>query len=131
MSAHSLLCERIAVAKELIKRAEALCRSQKGGIEGGSKLCSRLKAELKFLHKVEAGKVAIKESHLQSTNLTHLQAIIESAENLEEVAAVLHVFNYEDKYATEAVISSLRRKSCLSRQLRREKKVSSRCWKSS
>ncbi|XP_042333020.1 UPF0415 protein C7orf25 homolog [Sceloporus undulatus] len=98
MSAHSLLCERIAVAKELIKRAEALCRSQKGGIEGGSKLCSRLKAELKFLHKVEAGKVAIKESHLQSTNLTHLQAIIESAENLEEVAAVLHVFTYEDKY---------------------------------
>ncbi|XP_060637559.2 UPF0415 protein C7orf25 homolog [Anolis sagrei] len=97
MSVQSLLCERIAVAKELIKRAEVLCRSQKGGIEGGSKLCSRLKAELKFLHKVEAGKVAIKESHLQSTNLTHLQAIIESAENLEEVVAVLRAFTYEDK----------------------------------
>lgn len=96
MSAHSLLCERIAIAKELIKRAEALSRSQKGGIEGGSKLCSKLKSELKFLHKVEAGKIAIKESHLQSTNLTHLQAIIESAENLEDVVGILHVFAYKD-----------------------------------
>ncbi|XP_062972068.1 UPF0415 protein C7orf25 homolog [Elgaria multicarinata webbii] len=98
MSAHSLLCERITIAKELIKRAEALCRSRKGGIEGGSKLCGKLKAELKFLHKVEAGKVGIKESHLQSTNLTHLQAIIESAEKLEEVVGVLHVFTYEDRF---------------------------------
>ncbi|XP_044310010.1 UPF0415 protein C7orf25 homolog isoform X2 [Varanus komodoensis] len=98
MSVHSLLCERIAIAKELIKRAEALCRSRKGGIGGGSKLCSKLKAELKFLHRVEAGKVGIKESHLQSTNLTHLQAIIESAENLEEIVGVLHVFTYEDKF---------------------------------
>ncbi|XP_025018886.1 UPF0415 protein C7orf25 homolog isoform X2 [Python bivittatus] len=98
MSAHSLLYERIVLAKELIKRAEALCRSRKDGIEGGSKLCSKLKAELKFLQKVEAGKVCIKESHLQSTNLTHLQAVIESAENLEDVAGVLHVFTYEDSF---------------------------------
>ncbi|XP_051834489.1 UPF0415 protein C7orf25 homolog [Antechinus flavipes] len=96
MSVHSMLCERIAVAKELIKRAEALSRSRKGGVEGGAKLCSKLKAELKFLHRVEAGKVAIKESHLQSTNLTHLRAIVESAENLEEVVSVLHVFGYVD-----------------------------------
>nr|XP_056713706.1 UPF0415 protein C7orf25 homolog [Euleptes europaea] len=96
MSTHSLLCERIAVAKELIKRAEALSRSQKGGIEGGAKLCSKLKAELKFLHKVEAGKVSVKESHLQSTNLTHLQAVLESAENLEAVVGILHVFSYQD-----------------------------------
>ncbi|XP_053215658.1 UPF0415 protein C7orf25 homolog [Podarcis raffonei] len=98
MSVHALLCERIAIAEELIKRAEALSRFRKGGIEGGSKLCSKLKAELKFLRKVEAGKVAIKESHLQSTNLTHLQAIIESAENLEEVVSVVHVFTYEDQF---------------------------------
>ncbi|XP_060103657.1 UPF0415 protein C7orf25 homolog [Heteronotia binoei] len=98
MSAYSLLCERIAVAKELIKRAEDLSKSRKGGIEGGAKLCSKLKAELKFLHKVEAGKVAIKESHLQSTNLTHLQAVLESAENLEAVVGVLHVFAYENRF---------------------------------
>ncbi|XP_005071855.1 UPF0415 protein C7orf25 homolog [Mesocricetus auratus] len=96
MSAHSMLSERIAIAKELIKRAESLSRSRKGGIEGGAKLCSKLKAELKFLQKIEAGKVAIKESHLQSTNLTHLKAIVESAENLEEVVSVLRVFGYTD-----------------------------------
>ncbi|XP_061442890.1 UPF0415 protein C7orf25 homolog isoform X2 [Rhineura floridana] len=98
MSVHTLLCERITIAEELIKRAAALSGSRKDGLAGGSKLCSKLKAELKFLHKVETGKVAIKESHLQSTNLTHLQAIIESAENLEEVVGVLHVFTYEDKF---------------------------------
>lgn len=91
-----MLSERIAIAKELIKRAESLSRSRKGGIEGGAKLCSKLKAELKFLQKIEAGKVAIKESHLQSTNLTHLKAIVESAENLEEVVSVLRVFGYTD-----------------------------------
>ncbi|XP_038616226.1 UPF0415 protein C7orf25 homolog isoform X2 [Tachyglossus aculeatus] len=94
MSAPSTLGERIAVAEELIERAEALSGSRKGGLEGGAKLCNRLKAELKFLHKVEAGKVAVKESHLQSTNLTHLRAVVESAENLEEVVSVLHVFGY-------------------------------------
>uniref|UniRef100_A0A2K6T7T7 DUF1308 domain-containing protein n=1 Tax=Saimiri boliviensis boliviensis TaxID=39432 RepID=A0A2K6T7T7_SAIBB len=46
--------------------------------------------------KVDAGKVAIKEYHLQSTNLTHLRAIVESAKNLEEVVSVLHVFGYTD-----------------------------------
>lgn len=104
MSAHSMLCERIAIAKELIKRAESLSRSRKGGIEGGAKLCSKLKAELKFLQKVEAGKVAIKESHLQSTNLTHLRAIVESAENLEEVVSVLHVFGYTDTFGEKQTL---------------------------
>ncbi|XP_048366769.1 UPF0415 protein C7orf25 homolog isoform X2 [Sphaerodactylus townsendi] len=98
MSTHSLLCERIAIAKELIKRAEVLSRSQKSGIEGGAKLCSKLKAELKFLLRVEAGKVSVKESHLLSTNLTHLQAVLESAENLEAVVGILHVFAYEDSF---------------------------------
>lgn len=104
MSVQSLLCERIAVAKDLIKRAEALSKSQKRRIEGGAKLCSKLKAELNFLHKVEAGKVAIKESHLQSTNLTHLQAIIQSAENLEDVVSVLHVFAYEDRFGEKQTL---------------------------
>lgn len=104
MSVQSLLCERIAVAKDLIKRAEALSKSQKRRIEGGAKLCGKLKAELNFLHKVEAGKVAIKESHLQSTNLTHLQAIIQSAENLEDVVSVLHVFTYEDRFGDKQTL---------------------------
>ncbi|KAL0966904.1 hypothetical protein UPYG_G00302050 [Umbra pygmaea] len=93
---HSMLQERIQVAQELLKRVDQLCTRQARDVEGRAKLCSKLRAELKFLKKVEAGKVLIKESHLQSTNLTHLKAIVESAESLEAVVSVLHVFAYED-----------------------------------
>ncbi|KAL2097564.1 hypothetical protein ACEWY4_006771 [Coilia grayii] len=89
------LQDRIRVAKELLERVDQLCSRQTRDVEGRAKLCSKLRAELKFLQKVEAGKVQIKESHLQSTNLTHLRAIVESAESLEGVASVLHVFAYE------------------------------------
>ncbi|KAM3928286.1 UPF0415 protein C7orf25 homolog [Leptodactylus fuscus] len=104
MSVDSMLCDRIGIAKELIKRAEVLSKSRAGGVEGGAKLCSKLRAELKFLQKVEAGKVAIKESHLKSTNLTHLQAIIESAESLEDVVSVLHVFSYSDQFSEKQTL---------------------------
>ncbi|XP_077347813.1 UPF0415 protein C7orf25 homolog isoform X2 [Lithobates pipiens] len=104
MSVHSLLYDRIVIAKELIKRAEALSKSRAGGVEGGAKLCSKLRAELKFLQKVEVGKVAIKESHLKSTNLTHLQAILDSAESLEDVVSVLHVFSYKDQFGEKQTI---------------------------
>ncbi|XP_078396284.1 UPF0415 protein C7orf25 homolog isoform X1 [Cetorhinus maximus] len=97
MSLHKILSERIAEAQELLERAEALSRSRVGGVQGGPKLCGKLKAELKFLRKVEAGKVSVKESHLQSTNLTHLKAVIESAESLEDVVSLLHVFNYQER----------------------------------
>ncbi|XP_073406124.1 UPF0415 protein C7orf25 homolog isoform X2 [Dendrobates tinctorius] len=104
MSVDSMLCDRIAIAKELIKRAEVLSKSRAGGVEGGAKLCSKLRAELKFLQKVETGKVAIKESHLKSTNLTHLQAIIESAESLEDVVSVLHVFSYSNQFGEKQTL---------------------------
>ncbi|KAG9475942.1 UPF0415 protein C7orf25 homolog isoform X2 [Eleutherodactylus coqui] len=104
MSVDAMLCDRIAIAKELIKRAEVLSTSRPGGVEGGAKLCSKLRAELKFLQKVEAGKVAIKESHLKSTNLTHLQAIIESAESLEDVVSLLHVFSYSDHFGEKQTL---------------------------
>ncbi|XP_056376493.1 UPF0415 protein C7orf25 homolog isoform X2 [Hyla sarda] len=104
MSVDSMLFDRITIAKELIKRAEVLSKSRAGGVEGGAKLCSKLRAELKFLQKVEAGKVAIKESHLKSTNLTHLQAIIESAESLEDVVSVLHVFSYSDQFGEKQTL---------------------------
>ncbi|RXM29266.1 UPF0415 protein C7orf25-like [Acipenser ruthenus] len=104
MSVQSMLRERIAVAKALLERVETLSCSRKGGVEGRAKLCSKLRAELKFLQKVEVGKVAIKESHLQSTNLTHLKAIVESAESLEDVVSVLHVFTYEDQFGEKQTL---------------------------
>uniref|UniRef100_A0A3P8ZK32 DUF1308 domain-containing protein n=1 Tax=Esox lucius TaxID=8010 RepID=A0A3P8ZK32_ESOLU len=88
---HSMLQERIQVAQELLERVDQLCARQACDVEG------------------RAGKVLIKESHLQSTNLTHLKvdlvflmyiphliAVVESAESLETVVSVLHVFAYED-----------------------------------
>lgn len=95
MATYNTLQDRIRVAKELLERVDKICSRQVREVEGRAKLCSKLRAELKFLQKVEAGKVVIKESHLQSTNLTHLRAIVESAENLENVVSVLHVFTYE------------------------------------
>ncbi|XP_016133870.1 UPF0415 protein C7orf25 homolog [Sinocyclocheilus grahami] len=95
MATYNTLQDRIRVSKELLERVDKICSRQVREVEGRAKLCSKLRAELKFLQKVEAGKVVIKESHLQSTNLTHLRAIVESAENLENVVSVLHVFAYE------------------------------------
>ncbi|XP_056149472.1 UPF0415 protein C7orf25 homolog [Lampris incognitus] len=96
MAMQSMVQERIATAQELLERVDQLCQRQPHNVEGRAKLCSKLRAELKFLTKVEAGKVLIKESHLQSTNLTHLKAIVESAESLEGVVGVLNVFTYQD-----------------------------------
>ncbi|KAI7809626.1 UPF0415 protein C7orf25 homolog [Triplophysa rosa] len=95
MATFSTLQDRIRVAKELLEQVDQICSRQGHDVEGRAKLCSKLRAELKFLQKVEAGNVVIKESHLQSTNLTHLKAIVESAESLENVMSVLHVFAYE------------------------------------
>ncbi|KAM6989982.1 UPF0415 protein C7orf25 homolog [Tautogolabrus adspersus] len=92
MSLQVTLQQRITSAQVLLKRAEQLCR----GVEGHQKLCSKLRAELRFLQRVEAGQLQVKESHLHSTNLTHLTAIVETAESLEGVIALLHVFTYED-----------------------------------
>lgn len=95
MATSPMLQECIETAEDLLKRVDLLCSHQNQEVEGRAKLCSKLRAELKFLQKVKAGKVAIKESHLQSTNLTHLKAVVESAESLENVISVLHVFAYE------------------------------------
>lgn len=84
--------QRISSAQALLQRAEQLCQ----GVEGHQKLCGKLRAELRFLRRVEAGELQVKESHLHSTNLTHLTAIVESAESLEGVVALLHVFTYQD-----------------------------------
>ncbi|KAF3698481.1 UPF0415 protein C7orf25 -like protein [Channa argus] len=92
MSVHVELQQRISSAQELLQRTEQLC----AGVEGHQKLCGKLRAELRFLRRVEAGELQVKESHLHSTNLTHLTAIVESAQSLEDVVALLHVFTYQD-----------------------------------
>ncbi|XP_007542744.1 UPF0415 protein C7orf25 homolog [Poecilia formosa] len=92
MSLQATLQDRISSAQALLQRAEHLCP----GVEGHQKLCGKLRAELRFLRRVEAGELQVKQSHLHSTNLTHLTAIVDSAQNLEDVVALLHVFSYRD-----------------------------------
>ncbi|XP_029308916.1 UPF0415 protein C7orf25 homolog [Cottoperca gobio] len=92
MSLQAVLQQRISSAQVLLQRAELLCQ----GVEGHQKLFGKLRAELRFLRRVEAGELQVKESHLHSTNLTHLTAIVESVESLEGVVALLHVFTYQD-----------------------------------
>ncbi|KAM6963353.1 UPF0415 protein C7orf25 homolog [Aplochiton taeniatus] len=101
MALHSMLQEQIGVAQDLLDRVDQLCDHQTCNVEGRAKLCSKLRAELKFLTKVKAGKIVIKESHLQSTNLTHLKAIVESAECVEGVVSLLHVFAYKDSLSVK------------------------------
>ncbi|KAF7644612.1 hypothetical protein LDENG_00219020 [Lucifuga dentata] len=102
MSLRAMLQERIGFAHALVQRAEQL--SQPHGMEGSAKLCGKLQAELRFLRRVEAGELVVKESHLHSTNLTHLTAIVESAESLEGVVAVLHVFTYRNSTGTKQTL---------------------------
>lgn len=92
MSLQVVLQQRISSAQQLLQRAETLCP----GVEGHQKLCGKLRAELRFLRRVEAGELQVKESHLHSTNLTHLTAIVDSAQSLEDITALLHVFTYQD-----------------------------------
>uniref|UniRef100_A0A3Q1F620 Chromosome 7 open reading frame 25 n=1 Tax=Acanthochromis polyacanthus TaxID=80966 RepID=A0A3Q1F620_9TELE len=92
MSLQEALQQRISSAQVLLQRAEQLCP----GVEGHLKLCGKLRAELRFLRRVESGELQVKESHLHSTNLTHLTAIVDSAHSLEDVVALLHVFTYQD-----------------------------------
>ncbi|KAM8838198.1 UPF0415 protein C7orf25 homolog isoform 1-T2 [Synchiropus picturatus] len=92
MALKAELHERVRCAQQLLQRAEQLSP----GVEGGGKLCGKLRSELRFLRRVEAGQLQIKESHLHSTNLTHLTAIVETAESLEGVVSLLHVFTYQD-----------------------------------
>ncbi|XP_061549120.1 UPF0415 protein C7orf25 homolog [Phycodurus eques] len=92
MSLQDMLQDRIGMAKALCQRAEQIDPA----VEGRGKLCGKLRAELRFLRRVEGGQLPFKECHLHSTNLTHLTAVLESAESLEGVVAVLHVVSYQD-----------------------------------
>lgn len=86
------LQQQISSAQALLQRAELLCP----GVQGHQKLRSKLRAELRFLRRVEAGELQVKEAHLRSTNLTHLTAVVDSVQSLEDVEALLHVFAYRD-----------------------------------
>uniref|UniRef100_A0A1A7XU24 Chromosome 7 open reading frame 25 n=2 Tax=Iconisemion striatum TaxID=60296 RepID=A0A1A7XU24_9TELE len=92
MSLQVMLQQRISSTQVLLQRVAQLYPD----VEGHQKLCSKLRAELRFLKRVESGQLQVKESHLHSTNLTHLTAIVDAAQSLKGVVALLHVFTYQD-----------------------------------
>lgn len=87
MATQTVLSERVGVAEDLLRRAERLI-----GAEGQAKLCGKLRSELKFLRRIQGAPV--RGAHVHSSNLTHLSAVVQSAESLQNVVALLRVYNY-------------------------------------
>lgn len=80
-------------AEGLIKRADLLKTS--GNIEGIGKVKKKIQAELTFIKSLEEGKVIPKKNQLKSTNLSHLDALLHTAETFDHVTAVLRPVHYE------------------------------------
>lgn len=84
------LRERIDIAENLLKRSKMFLE---GNLSGSMKLCNRIRSELKFLKKIKSGKVDFKDDHLNSTNLTSLEALVNTIEQTEDVEAILFPFH--------------------------------------
>ncbi|XP_071944454.1 UPF0415 protein C7orf25 homolog [Antedon mediterranea] len=82
-------------AHELIQRAEQL-QLKEPSVRSVPKLSKRIKAELNFLHTLQSGDVELKENQLQSTNLTHLEAVLSAAESFPGVSDI-----FSAKHATD------------------------------
>ena len=53
---------------------------------------------------LEQGQIPVKENHLKSTNLSHLEAVIYTAESFGEVTSVLRPVHYIDEYGQESTL---------------------------
>ncbi len=82
-----LLQSHLELAEKLCTRCE-----QQIHLSGVSKLLKKCKAEQKFLCSLMK-KNDVKESHLRSSNLAHLQGIMESIESLPGILKVLQPFS--------------------------------------
>lgn len=91
MATQAVLLERVGVAEDLLQRAQRLI-----GAEGQVKLCGKLRSELKFLRRIQSGGTHVRGAHVHSSNLTHLSAVVQSAETLQTVVALLQVFTFTD-----------------------------------
>lgn len=85
------LDERIETADDILRRATKFLDKK---IDGSSKLLTKIRAELKFLRKIKSGKIELKEDHLNSTNLTSLQALISVIEQIPSAEAILEAFHF-------------------------------------
>lgn len=89
------------VAQKYIERSVVL---EEKSVHGASKLTKKIRAELKFLNELKEGHIPVKACHLNSTNLSHLGAVLDVAEDF-DIIAVLKPFSW---YKSENVdISSV------------------------
>ncbi|KAM7445131.1 hypothetical protein ABFA07_006385 [Porites harrisoni] len=80
--------ERIEKAEKLFERSQNLQKS----IEGLSKLKRKILAEVKFLKSLSVDATPLKDSHMKSTNLLFLEAVLATAEEEKDVCAVFKPF---------------------------------------
>uniref|UniRef100_A0A3B3ZCH8 Uncharacterized protein n=1 Tax=Periophthalmus magnuspinnatus TaxID=409849 RepID=A0A3B3ZCH8_9GOBI len=90
MATQAVLSERVSLAQDLLQRAESLI-----GAEGQVKLCNKLRSELKFLQRIQSRDM--KGAHVHSSNLTQLSAVVQTAESLQSVVALLRVYTFTDE----------------------------------
>ncbi|KAF5270430.1 hypothetical protein FQR65_LT05618 [Abscondita terminalis] len=96
---HDLLVEKINLGEELIK---ILHKYDK--IDGVQKVQRKIKQELNFLKKVSRDRT-VKKEHLQCSNLTHFNALIQTLEETENCHSINKVFNLRDRKISIDIIS--------------------------
>ncbi|XP_038061757.1 UPF0415 protein C7orf25 homolog [Patiria miniata] len=90
-------------AEDLLGRAQML-QSKESGIAGIGKLIKKIQSERTFVKSLQNGSIALKENQLKSTNLTHLEGVLHSAESFGHVLSVLHPFHYEGENGAESTV---------------------------
>uniref|UniRef100_H2ZJG9 DUF1308 domain-containing protein n=1 Tax=Ciona savignyi TaxID=51511 RepID=H2ZJG9_CIOSA len=102
------LLQRKSESENLLDRVNNLTRCV-SKFEGLLKLRNRIKAEIRFLDKLKEGKIAFKQSHLISTNLTSLKALIEAVEciGVAHISALLFNVNYTVNVGSEEIQQSI------------------------
>ncbi|KAJ7394633.1 hypothetical protein OS493_000452 [Desmophyllum pertusum] len=87
-SPEKFLSQRIEKANELLK----ICDTLDKAIEGLPKLRRKILAELKFLTSLTSSELTLKHSHIKSTNLLFLEAVLLTVEDESDVTAVFKPF---------------------------------------
>lgn len=86
-------------ATRLLEEARSLLEQTKrldaAGIKGAAKLSRAVCAEVKFLQPL-VDKGQTKPSHVQGTNLKHIEAVVWAAKQVPEVASVCHKVTVKD-----------------------------------
>ncbi|XP_070561454.1 UPF0415 protein C7orf25 homolog isoform X2 [Ptychodera flava] len=90
--------------KALLRADGLLSRSKEIHVEGAPKLRKKVSAELKFLETLRSASLEKQESRLKSSNLSHLEAIIDIAEKYPNVTHLLRPFHYTSEGGQAATV---------------------------